>query len=114
MAEESTLEGALSWKLDLDCKVVTDNGRPIPSVLLANKCDQDKARSKEPCLMDKLCTEKGFAGWFKVSAKENVNVDEAVKFLVKHILLCEESPPEEGQSVNITLKQTPEKASKCC
>ncbi|KAL6477682.1 hypothetical protein MHYP_G00135170 [Metynnis hypsauchen] len=115
IAEESTLEGALSWKLDLDCKVVMDNGHPIPSVLLANKCDQDKARSKEPCLMDKLCTEKGFAGWFKVSAKENVNVDEAVNFLVKHILLCEESPPEEGQSGNINLKQTPEKKpSKCC
>uniref|UniRef100_A0A3B4DI80 RAB32, member RAS onco family n=1 Tax=Pygocentrus nattereri TaxID=42514 RepID=A0A3B4DI80_PYGNA len=115
IAEESTLEGALTWKFDLDCKVVTDSGRPIPSVLLTNKCDQDKACSKEPCLMDKLCSEKGFAGWFKVSAKENVNVDEAVNFLVKHILLCEESPPKEGRSGNITLKQTPEKKpSKCC
>lgn len=69
MAEESTLEGALSWKHDLDSKLVMDNGCPIPSVLLANKCDQERARPKEHCLMDKLCRENSFTGWFEASAK---------------------------------------------
>uniref|UniRef100_A0A3B1ICH1 RAB32, member RAS onco family n=1 Tax=Astyanax mexicanus TaxID=7994 RepID=A0A3B1ICH1_ASTMX len=68
VTKESTLEGALSWKLELDHKVVTDKGRPIPSVLLANKCDRSKVCSNEPCHIDRLCREKGFTGWFEVSA----------------------------------------------
>ncbi|XP_072546468.1 ras-related protein Rab-32 [Salminus brasiliensis] len=115
VTKESTLEGALSWKLDLDRKVVTDNGRPIPSVLLANKCDQGKVSSKEPRFIDRLCREKGFTGWFEVSAKENFNVDEAATFLVKNILLCEESDTEEGQCGDVTLKQASEKQLyNCC
>ncbi|KAG9268685.1 ras-related protein Rab-32-like [Astyanax mexicanus] len=115
VTKESTLEGALSWKLELDHKVVTDKGRPIPSVLLANKCDRSKVCSNEPCHIDRLCREKGFTGWFEVSAKESINVDEAANFLVKNILLCEASNAEKDQRGNITLKQTPEKRLfNCC
>lgn len=33
----STLEAVPKWKQDLDSKVVLPDGRPIPTVLLANK-----------------------------------------------------------------------------
>lgn len=36
--------------------------------------------------MDKYCEEHGFAGWEETSAKENINIDKAVKFLVSKIL----------------------------
>ncbi|KAG7265843.1 hypothetical protein CRUP_010485 [Coryphaenoides rupestris] len=31
-----TLRAAADWKRDLDCKVLLDNGDPVPAVLLAN------------------------------------------------------------------------------
>lgn len=62
--------------------------RPIPVVLLANKCDLNPkdglGRNKEE--MDKFCQEHGFAGWFETSAKDNVGIDKAAKFLVQKIL----------------------------
>ena len=36
--------------------------------------------------MDEYCAEKGFAGWFETSAKDNINIDDAAKFLVGKIL----------------------------
>ena len=35
--------------------------------------------------MDDYCKERGFAGWFETSAKENINIDEAAKFLVSSV-----------------------------
>ncbi len=36
--------------------------------------------------MDEYCREKGFAGWFETSAKDNINIDDAAKFLVGTVL----------------------------
>jgi len=36
--------------------------------------------------MDKYCEENSFIGWFETSAKENINIDKAAKFLVQKIL----------------------------
>lgn len=35
--------------------------------------------------MDEYCKEKGFSGWFETSAKENVNIEEAARFLVNKV-----------------------------
>ena len=37
--------------------------------------------------MDKFCEEKGFIGWFETSAKENINIDDGSKFLVKKVCI---------------------------
>lgn len=65
----STFEAVSKWKHDLDSKVKLANGNPIPSVLLANKCDQKKESSNNTTLMDNFCKETGFLGWFETSAK---------------------------------------------
>ncbi|GFY57178.1 hypothetical protein TNIN_121111, partial [Trichonephila inaurata madagascariensis] len=44
-----------------------------------------------PASMDEFCKEKGFSGWFLTSAKDNVNVDEAARFLVRKILESQDS-----------------------
>jgi Ras-related protein Rab-32 len=62
----STFEAVTKWKSDIDAKVFLPDNRPIPVVLLANKCDlagkegicQDKHQ------MDKFCEENGFIGWW--------------------------------------------------
>ncbi|XP_018023046.1 ras-related protein Rab-32 isoform X2 [Hyalella azteca] len=87
-----TFDCVSKWKNDLDTKVTLPNGSPIPTVLLANKCDQPKEGIvNSPARMDEYCRDSGYAGWFETSAKENINIDEAAKFLVNQILSMEQN-----------------------
>ena len=36
--------------------------------------------------MEEFCKEKGFVGWFETSAKDNINVETAAKFLVSKVI----------------------------
>ncbi|XP_072314957.1 ras-related protein Rab-38 [Eucyclogobius newberryi] len=87
MTRLSTFQAVLKWKGDLDSKVALSNGRPVPAVLLANKCDQRGLGlcSKVPKL-ERFSQQYGFVGWFETSAKDNTNIDCAVSCLVKHIM----------------------------
>jgi len=84
----NTFEAVQKWKNDIDAKVtLPPDERPIPVVLLANKCDLARdGFARNTAQMDKYCEEHGFAGWFETSAKDNVGIDTAAKFLVGQIL----------------------------
>lgn len=66
----STFDAIPKWKDDLDAKVTLSNGKPVPTVLLANKSDlsRDGLSTQIPKL-DTFCKENGFVGWFETSAK---------------------------------------------
>ncbi|KAK2871158.1 hypothetical protein QQF64_002304 [Cirrhinus molitorella] len=86
----TTFEAVSKWKEDLDSKLILSNGQSIATVLLANKCDQNRDFLTNNSLkMDQYCKENGFVGWFETSAKDNVNINEAANFLVKHIIASE-------------------------
>nr|XP_056709001.1 ras-related protein Rab-32 [Euleptes europaea] len=114
----STFDAVSKWKHDLDSKVLLPNGSPIPAVLLANKCDQKKDGGQNPSSMDQFCKEGGFVGWFETSAKDNINIDEATRFLVENILAnLKTFPSEENDVGKIKLDLDPLKAeskSQCC
>ncbi|CAB1335546.1 unnamed protein product, partial [Coregonus sp. 'balchen'] len=63
----------------------SETGQWKPLSLLS-KCDHKEGNKQLSALMDNYCEEEGFLGWFETSAKDNLNVDEAGAFLVKHIL----------------------------
>jgi len=87
----STFDAISRWKHDLDSKVQLANGQPIPCLLLANKCDQPKeGLAKDASKIDSYCKKSGFIGWFETSATEDVNIENAVHFLVENILQCEQ------------------------
>ncbi|XP_038584906.1 ras-related protein Rab-32-like [Micropterus salmoides] len=89
ITNSSTLEAASEWKQDLDSKVCLDNGRPVPAILLANKCDMTDRDRDLMSSLDSFCKDNSFMGWFETSAKENINIDEAGAFLVKQMMLCD-------------------------
>jgi|ERR1711879_15033 len=86
LTRNSSFEAVKRWKEDIDNKVRLPNGDPLPVVLLANKCDLVKTPLSEEVMND-YCKENGFLAWFATSAKENINIDEAVNFLVENIIV---------------------------
>ena len=80
-----TFETVSKWKEEIDAKVLLPNGMPLPVVLLGNKCDLDLT-DIDKAQLDKFCEEKGFIGAYDVSAKLNINIDKAARFLVDRIL----------------------------
>jgi small GTP-binding protein len=70
-----TLDTALKWRDDIETKL----GKPIPTLLLANKCDLANGSAVGD-------TPKGFTACFPTSAKNGTNVEEAMRALVRDIL----------------------------
>ena len=88
----ATFEAAAKWKEDLDLKVITGDGSKVPAILLANKCDipDDQCTVSDEDIENFAATH-GFTAWYKVSAKEGTNVEEAGDNIVKSILAREDS-----------------------
>lgn len=87
VTRSATFDAVVKWKNDLDNKVHLHDGNNVPCVLLANKCDMSKEGIvNNPADMDAFCQKHDFAGWFLTSAKDNINIEDATKFLVTKIL----------------------------
>ncbi|TSN12251.1 Ras-related protein Rab-38 [Bagarius yarrelli] len=106
MTRASTFQAVLNWKGDLDAKVALCNGHPVPAVLLANKCDQQKRGlcAKLPKL-ESFSKEQGFLGWYETSAKDNTNIDKAIMCLVQHIMAGDvEKPAADSDPSQVILR----------
>jgi len=115
ITNSGTFEAVKKWKEDMDAKVTLAEDKPIPVVLLANKCDLVKT----PCnkeVMDEYCKEHGFVSWFATSAKENIQVDAAVDCLIDNILKRvghkDVQPPQRPGTVPVTPVKPTNKG--CC
>lgn len=63
------------------------------NVFVVVQCDQAKngAAACDEKQMTDYCQQHGFDAWFETSAKENVNIEEAARFLIARVsivLLC--------------------------
>ena len=106
--DKNALQNAKKWKTDIDSKVMI-SGETIPVILLANKIDlapntpnnisntpnnisnipnntDTDPWKKTSTEIEQFCTDNGFIAWFSTSAKENINIENAVKILVTTIL----------------------------
>ncbi|XP_061608248.1 ras-related protein Rab-38-like isoform X2 [Phyllopteryx taeniolatus] len=115
MTRPSTFEAVLKWKEDLDSKLTLADGRGVATVLLANKCEQGHALPANGVKMEQFCREHGFAGCFETSAKDNLNIDEAANFLVKHIMASEHAFLRRAAAPEITprLNRQPRQSDGC-
>jgi Ras-related protein Rab-32 len=85
------------------------------------KCDLSKENlANNNQQMNEFCQDKGFIGWFETSAKDDINVEQAAKFLVSKILEKENALKQEEEkqtSDKLILGQdnnSQPKKSKCC
>ena len=98
LGRPATFESVIKWQRDLNEKVMLANEQPVPCVLLANKCDLSPGEIDKEKL-DTYCQDNGFLAWFATSAKDNLNIEEAMSYLVKAILEVakDNHPPQPGQ-----------------
>ncbi|KAL9953175.1 hypothetical protein ACROYT_G040548 [Oculina patagonica] len=80
LTRPATFEAVLKWHWDVNQKVMLTNEKPIPVLLLANKCDLEDYPYDEDKL-NQFCQEHGFIGWFPTSAKEDKNIGELSHFI---------------------------------
>jgi len=81
----ATFDAVTKWRDDINSKVVLANDEPIPLILLANKTDIPGVTIDSNAL-DEFCTNNGFKAWFKTSAQDNVNIEQAMTVLLQEIL----------------------------
>ncbi|KAL2716846.1 ras-related protein Rab-38-like [Vespula squamosa] len=112
ISRAATFQSMKKWLSDLREKVTLPDGSSIPVVLLANKCDiRHVAVSTEQIV--KFCKENNIGEWYVTSAKENTNVDEAIRHLVENVLRAK---IEGGIRDSIRLRDDPIERGKtgCC
>ncbi|ESO85453.1 hypothetical protein LOTGIDRAFT_96617, partial [Lottia gigantea] len=85
LSRPATFDSVLKWLNDVNSKVMLGNEQPVPVMLIANKCDIEDVQVQQEVL-NKFCKDHKFIGWFATSAKTDVKIDEAMKFLINHIL----------------------------
>lgn len=83
----STFESVERWYNDVRNKVKLPDGRDIPVVIFANKCDLIASRDYDMNL-DKYCEEKGILKWFNTSAKDSVGIDDGMNYLLDAMIRC--------------------------
>ncbi|XP_063791708.1 ras-related protein Rab-38-like [Pseudophryne corroboree] len=85
LGRAATLHSVQRWKEDLDSKVSLNNGNPIPMILIGNKCDLIPHGTNSQSV-ENLGQELGFTDCHMTSAKDNVNIDEAISCLIKQMI----------------------------
>ncbi|XP_014255806.1 ras-related protein Rab-32-like [Cimex lectularius] len=110
----SSYNSVVKWLKDLRKKVVFDDGRDIPVILLANKWDIGECCACDEAI-NKLCREVGLSTWFKISAKENLNIDKAMNYLIEEVLntWIEKSETSETNCIDLLQSDKP-KENSCC
>lgn len=87
-----TFEMTKVWKNDIDEKVRTSDGKPVPTLLLGNKIDlmatsnERENWEKRRIEIEEFTKENNFINFFEASAKDGTNLTESIMSLVNHII----------------------------
>lgn len=84
----TTFDAIKLWKQEIDETVLTSDNKPIPGLLLGNKIDLSNEgkwfKTKEE--MDEYVKENNFIGFYETSARDAINIEDAMQSLVKYII----------------------------
>ena len=110
------------WKNDIDEKVQTSEGRPVPTLLLGNKIDllqHPETWEQRRIEIEQYTKDRDFLAFFETSAKDGTNIEESIMMLVDYIMknnIESESARELNHGVDIseTSRVPGGKNSGCC
>lgn len=85
LSRPNTLDSVIKWQNDIQDKITQQNGQPLPIILIANKCDLEGV-TIQCSELKRFCQERNIPAWFFTSAKENINIKEAIEFMVDKII----------------------------
>ena len=94
-----TLEDTKKWKNSVDEVASFLDGGKLPCILVENKIDLISSEDRNDHHLKTISEENGFIGYFQTSAKENINIDQAMVFLIKEIIRRMETINVEGKNV---------------
>ncbi|XP_066561757.1 ras-related protein Rab-7L1-like [Amia ocellicauda] len=111
----STFHNCLIWKWDMDNGAMLLDGRPVPCILLANKCDLSPWAMTQDSV-EEFSRSHGFNGWLETSAKDNKNIQEAMSVLVKKMMTTQPGLRRENQGGRIQQDSVPQESFEkgCC
>ena len=122
VTSRQSFENAAKWKQEIDSLVKYPHSNDeiaLPCVLAANKSDLEAAVSQEE--IEAFSVQYGFDHWFYTSSKNNLNLDNTVKFLLKKIIDINKtiSPPAPSASIvkvrgNASSSAAPAESGGCC
>ena len=107
-------ESVDKWKMDIGDKVTLPDGEPIPVILLGNKCDLKEQSEVTTIDMDEFAGEQDFASYFGTSAKSNINVEEAIEFLVQRIIESDQASYADQDTGRIRVTATGDTSESFC
>lgn len=109
----ATFQSIEKWLIDLREKVSLEDGVPVPVILLANKCDISNPVINTEHI-NRFCNKSGILKWFQTSAKENININECMIFLVEKILEIKQKESREGGIILDDTNNTTPQKHLCC
>uniref|UniRef100_UPI00358F9465 ras-related protein Rab-7L1-like n=1 Tax=Myxine glutinosa TaxID=7769 RepID=UPI00358F9465 len=89
VTSRKSFQNAASWKQDMDSKTMLPENRPVPCLLLANKCDLRRPAVTQGDI-ERFSDEHGFLAWKDVSVKKNKNISESMTILVQNMMTWED------------------------
>ncbi len=83
-----TPETIFNWKETISGETTLVGDEKIPFILIGNKIDliDQEERTNIDNRTKEICEKYGFLNYFLTSAKEGINVDESMKFLIEYII----------------------------
>jgi small GTP-binding protein len=115
----STRELVPTWKKDIDDKVRTSTGDPVPTLLIGNKIDLLTRRGdweKTRIEIEEFTQSSGFLHFFETSAKDGTNLEESIMFLVDYILKnnVESEGANDNRGVDLAAAGGKKEGGGCC
>jgi GTPase SAR1 family protein len=115
ISNPNTLEAATIWKSDIEQKVVSASGEPVPVLLVGNKIDLvPNGWHMTMDQMEQFRLAHKFVGYIETSAKTAQNVNEAVRALVDYVVESGTSAcAEDAQGIRLA-EPVEREPSGCC
>lgn len=117
VTRSNSLDMVKDWKSDIDTKVFTSQGTPIPCLLLGNKIDlvpDGKWAQKDE--MEQYVKDHSFINFFETSARDATNIEKAANYLVKYIMdnNIEAQSVSKGNNVQLDHPTGQQNKKGCC